>query len=279
VSASPVAQCTHPTATVPATTDDWHQRVAVARACRVMARTGLVEDVLGHVSLRLGPDRLLLRCRGPAEQGLRFTQPADVRAVDLDGRITDGGDRLGYAPPTEAPIHLEAMRRDRAVGAVVHAHPPDVVVAGLAGLPLVPLFGSYDIPASALAAAGIPLYPRSVLLRRADLALEMLAVMGDQPVCLLRGHGLVTIGADVEEALLRALAVDRLCRIAWRTAAAGGSVTAIPDADRAELPDLGSALNRDTIWRFHLATLAADGWDLTDDERTPPAEAEAGGGG
>ena len=96
----------------------------------------------------------------------------------------------------------------------MHAHPPDVVVAGLAGLPLVPLFGSYDIPAARLAAGGIPVYPRSVLIRHAELAAEMLDVMGDRPVCLLRGHGLVTIGHGVEEAVLRAVAVDRLCRTA-----------------------------------------------------------------
>jgi ribulose-5-phosphate 4-epimerase/fuculose-1-phosphate aldolase len=40
---------------VPTTTDLWDQRVAVARACRVMARAGLVEDVLGHISLRVAP--------------------------------------------------------------------------------------------------------------------------------------------------------------------------------------------------------------------------------
>ena len=206
---------------MPSTTDLYDQRVAVARACRVMARNGLVEDVLGHVSLRLAPGRVLLRCRGPAERGLRFTVPADIRLVDLDGRITDGGDDLGYAPPSEAPIHLEAMRRHAAAGAVVHAHPPDVVVAGLAGLPLVPLFGSYDIPAARLAAGGIPVYPRAVLLRRAELAAEMLDVMGDRPVCLLRGHGLVAIGHGVEEAVLRAVAVDRLCRTAWRRRGGG----------------------------------------------------------
>ena len=41
-----------------------------------------------------------------------------------------------------------------------------------------PLFGSYDIPAARLAAGGIPVYPRSVLLRRAELAVEMLDVDG-----------------------------------------------------------------------------------------------------
>ena len=34
-------------------------REAVATACRVMAETGLVEHVLGHISVRLGTDRLL----------------------------------------------------------------------------------------------------------------------------------------------------------------------------------------------------------------------------
>lgn len=267
------------TATVRSTTDLWDHRVALARACRVMARTGLVEDVLGHVSLRLARERLLLRCRGPEERGLRFTMPADVRIVDLDGRITDGGDRLGYAAPSEAPIHLEAMRRHAGAGAVVHAHPPDVVVAGLAGLPLLPLFGSYDIPAARLAADGIPVYPRAVLLRRTELAREMLDLMGDQPVCLLRGHGLVTIGDGIEEAVLRAMAVDRLCRTTWRVAAAGASVTAIPDGDLAELPDLGAALNRDTLWRFHLAALAADGWDLSSEDVSSSADNAAQGRG
>ncbi|HZD72910.1 MAG TPA: class II aldolase/adducin family protein, partial [Actinomycetota bacterium] len=47
-------------------------REQVATACRVLADEGLVESVLGHVSARAG-DRMLLRCRGPREHGLRFT--------------------------------------------------------------------------------------------------------------------------------------------------------------------------------------------------------------
>ena len=237
-------------------------RVAVARACRVMAHRGLVEDVLGHISLRIAPDRALLRCRGPRERGLRFTAPDDIRVVDLDGHIVDRGDDEGYAVPSEAPIHLETLRRRPDVTAVVHAHPPAVVAAGLADLPLRPIFGSYDIPAARLAADGIPEYPRSVLIRRPALAHEMLDAMGDRPVCVLRGHGLVSTGATVAAAVLRALAVDRLSRVALHVVQAGGRLTAIPDADLAELPDLGGALNEDSLWRFHLAALAADGWDL-----------------
>jgi len=92
------------------------------------------------------------------------------------------------------------------------------------------------------------------------------------------GHGLVAIGAGVEEAVLRAVAVDRLCRTAWRVAAAGGHVAAIADDDLAELPDLGDALNRDTLWRFQLATLAADRWDLSPIDLTADKTARGSGG-
>src|SRR3712207_8800685 len=58
-------------------------------------------------------DRMLVRCRGPHEEGLFLTQPADVREVDLDGSPVDG-DLRGWAVPNELPIHAEILRaRDR----------------------------------------------------------------------------------------------------------------------------------------------------------------------
>src|SRR5689334_1061234 len=111
------------------------ERLRVARACRVMAMRGLVEDILGHISLRVDEPAVghaLLRCRGPHERGLRFTTPHDIRLVDLDGRFVEPDD--GYALPNEAPLHLETLRRRDAVTAVVHAHPPAVVALSGAGI-------------------------------------------------------------------------------------------------------------------------------------------------
>jgi ribulose-5-phosphate 4-epimerase/fuculose-1-phosphate aldolase len=236
------------------------ERTLLARVCRVMAHRGLVEDVLGHVSQRVDGDAVLLRCRGPQERGLRFTTPDDIRLVGLDGEIREADG--GYGPPNEAPLHLETLRRHAGVGSVLHAHPPAVVVASIAGIPFVPIFGSYDIPAARLAASGIPTYPRSVLIRRAELAHEMLASLGESTACVLAGHGVVTVGDDAVHSLLRALAVDRLARISLGVVQAGAQPTAIPATDLAELPDLGAGFNQDSLWRHHLAALAADGWDL-----------------
>ena len=234
-------------------------RLAIAQACRVLAHAGLAQDVLGHVSVRAGPGSLLVRCRGPAERGLLFTTPDDVHEVGFDGPPSLPA---GYSVPGELPIHTETLRARPAVTAVVHAHPPAVVTADLAGLALRPVVGAYNIPAMAMARDGIPVYPRGVLIRRADLAGQMLAAMGEAPACVLRGHGVTTTGASIAEAVIRALHLESLARVVLGAAQAGGHPPDLPEADVAELPDLGSTLNEDSIWRYHLARLDHAGLGL-----------------
>ena len=235
-------------------------RRSVAQACRILALQGLAEDVLGHVSVRGGPGELLVRCRGRKERGLLFTTPDDVHLVPLHGEPPELPD--GYVPPSELPIHTEMLRRRPEVAAVVHAHPPAVITADLAGLPLRPIVGAYNIPAARLARDGIPVYPRGVLIRRAELAAEMADAMGEAPACVLRGHGVTTTGATIAEAVIRALNLEALARITLGVAAAGGQPRDLPAADLAELPDLGATLNEQHLWRYHLARLEHAGLSL-----------------
>jgi len=227
-------------------------RCTVALACRVLAHAGLAQDVLGHVSVRTGTSTLLVRCRGPQESGLLFTTPRDVHEVGLDGpyELPEG-----YHVPAELPIHVETLRARPEVIAVVHAHPTALVTADLAGLALRPIVGAFNIPATAMARDGVPVYPRGVLIRRADLAREMLAAMGGAPACVLRGHGLTATGSSVQEAVVRALNLESLAGVILAAAQAGGRPADLPGADLAELPDLGAGLNTASVWRYQLARL------------------------
>jgi ribulose-5-phosphate 4-epimerase/fuculose-1-phosphate aldolase len=224
-------------------------RRQVAVACRILAHAGLIEDVLGHVSARVDDDTVLVRARGPEEQGLLFSVPADV--VGCSVRTGRPVAATSHAMPNELPLHLACYRDDPAVGAVVHAHPPAVIAADLAGLPLVAMVGAYHIPAARLAADGIAVFPRAVLIDTDELATAMRESMAGHPVCVLRGHGITATGATVEQAVGRALAVDRLAQMACRVAAAGGRPVPLPDADLAQLPDLGAGFNDGLVWRFH----------------------------
>ncbi|HEY0453241.1 class II aldolase/adducin family protein [Actinophytocola sp.] len=237
-------------------------RRTIALACRILANTGLAEDILGHVSLRTGPDTLLVRCRGPREQGLLLTLDEDVREVDLDGHGADLGD---WSVPAELPIHAEILRARPDVDAVVHCHPPSVLAAALAGVALRPVFGAYNIPAARMALDGVPIYPRKILVRRPELGRELVGAMGTAPVCVLDGHGIATVGSGphaVEQAVVRALNLDVLARVNVEQVALGDHAEDLTPEDIAELPDLGSAFNDVTVWRHHVARLRLAGLDL-----------------
>lgn len=231
-------------------------RELVADACRVLAGRGLADGILGHVSVRVDTSRVLIRCRGPQERGLGYTTPQDIRLIDLDGQPGGPGELDGgYQPPNELPLHTELLRTRADVDAVVHAHPPEVVAADLAGIAIRPVVGAFDIPGTRLAAAGVPVYSRGVLVRTRNLASEMASAMGDRPVVLLRGHGLTSAAPTVEQAVLQAISVDYLARMSLRVTAAGGVLTDIPAEDMAELPDLGATFNTATAWRHEIARL------------------------
>ncbi|MGH3589194.1 MAG: class II aldolase/adducin family protein [Pseudonocardia sp.] len=234
------------------------ERSAIASACRVLAARGLADGILGHISLRLDDGRVLVRCRGPRERGLAYTVADDIRVVDLDSDESASGELDGgYSVPNELPLHLAVLRARPDVNAVVHAHPPAVVAADLAGLPVRPILGSFDIPGMRLAAGGVPVYPRGVLIRHRRLAEEMVSVMGDRPVVVLRAHGLTSAADTVEQAVLQAISVDSISRIALQIASAGGTLVDIPEHDAAELPDLGGSFNTDVAWRHELSRIDA----------------------
>jgi ribulose-5-phosphate 4-epimerase/fuculose-1-phosphate aldolase len=234
----------------------------VATACQVLADTGLTPNVLGHVSVRISEDELLVRCRGPRERGLAYTTADDVHLVSVKEHANDLG---AWSVPNELPIHTSILRAHPNATAVVHAHPPAVVAMSLAGLEFEPIVGAYDIPATRLAAAGIPVWPRSVLVNTPELGDELASCVGASPVGVLYGHGLVSVGYGpperaVAEAVVNAVAVDSLAQMTLAVRAAGATPKPIAAADLEQLPDLGSGLNVDTMWRHLVAKAAAATW-------------------
>lgn len=202
----------------------------IATACRILGFMGLVRETTGHVSARLDDWRMLIRCRGKDEAGVIFTNAEAVRSVDFDGNNLD---HVGqYETPTELPIHGEIYRARPDVKAVVHAHPRASLICTLMGLELKPIFGAFDPNAMSLAVAGIPIFPRSILIRERALGEQLAGVLGYKPVCILRGHGTVTTGASVQEATIRAIQLETLASMTLEIAKAGGTPDVISPEDQ-----------------------------------------------
>ncbi len=88
--------------------DDIRERVA--QACRVLGTLDLTKAATGHVSARLpGTERVFVRARGGDELGVRYTTPAEVLEIDLDGKAVK--EQTGLVPPSEVFIHTSLNTR------------------------------------------------------------------------------------------------------------------------------------------------------------------------
>ncbi|TFD85206.1 class II aldolase/adducin family protein [Cryobacterium serini] len=82
-----------------------------------------------------------------------------------------------------------------------------------------------------------------------------LSLDGSHDLPDLAGHGLTAAGESVEQAVIRAVNVETLAKMQLSVLSAGATPPDIVEADRGDLPDLGSAFNDAMVWRFHLAAI------------------------
>jgi ribulose-5-phosphate 4-epimerase/fuculose-1-phosphate aldolase/nicotinamidase-related amidase len=206
---------------VPQPHEDEQEQLAarIALACRILHRHGHEHLCFGHVSGREpGEGRMLIK---PAGSGLEEVGAADIVAVDL----ADGSSAPGAALPDELPLHQEIYRARLDVGGVVHTHPQAAVAASLhperwavACQDAVPFWNR------------IAFYEPAELVATAEGGRRLAAALGDRRAVLLRGHGLVAVGADVEEATVGAVLLERALRVQL-AAHVLGPVEPIPDAE------------------------------------------------
>jgi len=223
----------------------------VAQACRILAMTGLVKEITGHVSARVpGAAEMLLRCRGEDEFGLPYTQAGAIRRMTFDGA---GGDvDAEHIVPIELPIHGEILRARPDVNCVVHAHPPYVLLCGMAGVEPRPVYGAYDTSGLAIARQ-METYPRSILIGSRELGEDVLRTMGDSSFCLLRGHGIVVAGASVEEATVNAIRFEALAKVCWELSRHGP----LPEISAEDIAAFGGPTNprvargAEWVWRYY----------------------------
>jgi L-fuculose-phosphate aldolase len=195
-------------------------RELVARSCRILGKLNLTKEPSGHVSARV-PDQnqILIKARGPEESGLRYVTARDIITVDFDGKKIAGED--GLDSPQEVFIHTWLYRRRPDVQCVVHVHPATVVLFTICNKPLLPLYGAYDPTGLRLVVNGLANYHRSITVSNNTLGEEFAGAVGEKQACLMRGHGITSVGSSVEEATLTAIKLNDLAEINYRASLLG----------------------------------------------------------
>ena len=181
-------------------------RAQVAAVCGQLAAAGLVVGTAGNVSARAG------ELIAVTPSGLDYAElSAELVGVHrLDGEPVEAPLR----PSSELPLHL-AVYAATGAGAIVHTHSP----AATATSALVD-----EVPAIhyQVAAFGGPVAVAPYATYGTDqLAANVVAALAGRSACLMANHGAVTTGPDLRTALTRARALEWVCDVYLRAAAAG----------------------------------------------------------
>ena len=175
--------------------DETAAREKLATCTRIFAMQGLL-TLFGHISMYLPEIRRVLLSPGMGCNRAQ-TRADNIFVLDESGTILEEGQG---GIPVEWPIHtaVHAARSD--ARAVAHLHSPFATLFAIAKREFRPVTLQ-----GALFSRGVPLYKKAQLIKTPDQGRDLVNVIGDARATLLRGHGVVITGRDIEEALYTAL--------------------------------------------------------------------------
>ena len=200
-------------------------RERILQAAARLTAEGLVARTWGNISLRVSETQFLITPSGLPYETLREDQLVLVNVADCswEGAVK---------PSSEKGIHAAVYRLRPEAGAVIHTHQYWASVAGTAGRALTgfyhPLLGK-RVPCAAYGLPGTGALRRAVE-REA-------AAWPDCRAFLMRNHGALCLGREMEDAFDAARALEEVCEARVRDRL--GEIGPLP-----QTPDLGVSRRR-----------------------------------
>lgn len=172
--------------------------IAVGKSLRDQ---GLIVGGEGNLSLRLPDGNLLVTparaCKGKLTQNM-------LTIIDSKGYVLEGS----LQPSSELLLHLQIYRERTDVGGIVHAHPPFATGFSCAGVS----FSTPLLAESIIMLGTIPNIPFAMP-GSIELVEKVSPFIKDSDCFLLSNHGVLTVGADIETALMRMELLEQYSKI------------------------------------------------------------------
>jgi ribulose-5-phosphate 4-epimerase/fuculose-1-phosphate aldolase len=196
-------------------------------ANRILAEHGVI-DAYGHVSLRspADPKRFFI-ARALAPQTV---QAEDILEYDLDSQPLDA---RGRDSVSERFIHSEIYRARPDVMAVVHNHSPSVIPFSVTGVKMRALFHM-----ASFIGEGLPVFEirkvkkgSDLLVRDPKLGAALAKTLGKEAAALMRGHGSVTVGENLQRAVGRSVYLEQSARMQLQALLLSSKITYLDAAE------------------------------------------------
>jgi L-fuculose-phosphate aldolase len=181
---------------------DSHRAAIVEVGRRLWAR-GFVASNDGNISVRLGPDRLLMT---PASVSKGFMTPEMMVVTDLAGKVVEAAS--GRKPSSEALMHLVVYQERPDIQAVVHAHPPIATGFAVAGIAL----DRAVLAEVVTTLGGIPIADYATPSTQ-ELADTVRPLIRSHDGVLLANHGAVALGRDLFSAYYKMETIEHFAHI------------------------------------------------------------------
>ncbi|HUH97975.1 MAG TPA: class II aldolase/adducin family protein [Anaerolineales bacterium] len=195
----------------PPKTSESDLRAAVVACGEICYGRHLLASNDGNISVRLDAERVLITpaglCKGRMESN-------DLLIVDLAGRVIDSAQ--GRRPSSETPMHLEVYKQRPEAGAVIHAHPIFATALTVSGSE----FPADILPEVMLTLQEVPLTAYATPSSHEDAEVIRPLIRGHDAI-LLRQHGSLTVGRNLDEALIHLERVEHVAEVFWRAKALG----------------------------------------------------------
>ncbi len=236
----------------------------VATANRVLANLGLADGVtaaLGHASMRVPsePHHFFVKGREYEFDALAIMEPDDMVLCDTEGFLIAG--RSGLTQCSEVKIHACIYKTHPQVQAIVHVHPRYTILMSVLTGSLKPMRQE----GAQLVRHPLPIYPHVKTIQSDAEGMEVANLLGDSRAMLLRGHGAVTTGENLSEAVMGMAQLEEQAQMNYLAYCAEGKgytyliddlldemLNRIPLYEQPHFKDVlkGRAAQRDGIWNY-----------------------------
>ncbi len=177
---------------------------------------GLIRLSAGNISARIDDH---LAAITPRNRSYDIMKAEDISIVSLDGKLVEGE----FNPSSETPLHTAIYRELPNVGAVVHAHSIYAMTFAASEKPL-PLLGVEALAARSRGAVPVARYVSPGSPHAGEVAMEVFRANPGLQALLLRNHGLLAVGPDVETAWQTAYKIETAAQVAYQAYSLGKPV-------------------------------------------------------
>jgi ribulose-5-phosphate 4-epimerase/fuculose-1-phosphate aldolase len=201
----------------------------VAAANRVLANLGLATGMraaLGHASMRVPsePNHFFVKGREYEFDALAIMEPDDMVMCDMEGFLVAG--RSGLTQCSEVKIHACIYKTHPEVQSVVHVHPRYTILMSVLTGSIKPMCQE----GAQLVQHPLPIYPHVKTVQSDAEGMEVAKLLGDSRAMLLLGHGAVTTGKNLSEAVMGMAHLEEQARMNYLDyCAEGKGHSSLPD--------------------------------------------------